>query len=256
MMKKRSNLLLAKKTLNFAHRGLTHSAPENSLAAFQAAIDAGADGIELDVRTCKTGEVVVFHDPTLVRMTNGRGFVKNKALGELQSFFLNSQNSQLMERIPTLAQVLELTKDKVLLNIEIKTNGLPKNHIEDKVVRILRDYGAEYETIISSFNPIVMRRIRKIDEQIMTGYLVDKNFTVRNAEIPLTKFAGAKAIHLEKTLAKEKLVSRIHELGFYSVIWSVNEPDMMVRFIEWGVNAIITDHPERLRKCLLNHDAA
>ncbi|NIV92440.1 hypothetical protein GWN42_06455 [candidate division KSB1 bacterium] len=239
--------LFTEKTLNFAHRGYTGEAPENSLAAFRAAIELGVDGIELDVRTCKTGEVMVFHDPTLARMTNGRGFVKNKSLSELKSLTINSQNSKLKEALPTLEEVIELVKGKVFLNVEIKTKGLPKDHIEGKVVEILRHYGIEHQTIVSSFNPIVIRRLRKIDDQIMTGYLVDKNFTFPSSEIPLSKLAGARAIHLEESLVKDKLIEKIHDAGFLTIVWGVNDFNMMKKLIELGVHGIITDKPDQLK---------
>jgi len=242
--------IFGSRTLNFAHRGFTRAAPENSLAAFRAALELGVDGLELDVRTCKTGEVVVFHDPTLARMTNGRGFVKNKSLAELRELVL--KDSQ--ERIPTLEEVFELTEGRVLVNVEIKTNGLPKNHLEQKVVDLVRRYGLEKRVIVSSFNPIVIRRIRKIDDGIVTGYLIDKNFTVRNSEIPLSRFAGAHALHLEQSLARPKLVRKILDLGLGLVVWSVNQPEKMKAFIELGVHAIITDRPEELQKLLREGD--
>ncbi len=239
---------LPNRTLNFAHRGFTRAAPENSLAAFKAAMELGVDGIEFDVRTCKSGEVVVFHDPTLARMTDGRGFVKNKTLAELKRLRLRSDNPELDERIPTLEELVETVRGRLLLNVEIKTKGLPKDHIENKVVEILRSYGLEYQTIISSFNPIVLRRIRKLDDQIMTGYLLDKNFTVRKSEIPLSRLAGAKAIHFEKSLVTQKLLDKIKRLGVYSAVWTVNDPELMRRFLAMGVNAIISDRPEVLKK--------
>ena len=138
------------------------------------------------------------------------------------------------------------------MNVEIKTNSLPKNSIEKKIVEVLRHYGIEYKTIISSFNPLVMRRLKKIDNQLLTGFLIDKNFNVRRSEIFLTKFAGAKAIHLEKSLAKEAFIKKVRTLGFYCVVWSVNDPAMMERLTNMGVEAIITDKPDLLMDVNLN----
>ncbi len=239
--------LFTGRTLNFAHRGFTRSAPENSLAAFRAAMELGVDGIELDVRTCKSGEVVVFHDPTLARMTDGRGFVKNKTLSELQALRLKGAED---ERIPTLAETIELTKGRVLLNVEIKTNGLPKNSIEQKVVDILRAYGVAHQTLISSFNPLVLRRIRRIDATLLTGYLVDRSFTIRSSEVPLSRLAGAKALHLQHRLARAKLADKIKRLGLGLVVWSVNAPEEMRAFLQMGVDVIITDRPDLLRSLI------
>jgi len=241
------NLIFKQKPLNFAHRGFTASAPENSMAAFKAAVELGAHGIELDVRTCKTGELVVFHDPTLARLTNGRGFIKNKTLKELKELRIQMPKGEADEQIPTLEEVIELVEGRALLNVEIKTNGLPKNRIENKVVEVLRHYGIEYKTIISSFNPLVVRRLKKIDDQLLTGILIDKNFNIRRSEILLTKFSGAKAIHLEKSLAKEEFIKKVRTLGFYCIIWSVNDSAMMERLTNMGVDAIITDKPDLLK---------
>lgn len=233
--------------LNFAHRGFTASAPENSLAAFAAALEVGAHGIELDVRTCKTGEIVVFHDPTLARMTNGRGFVKNKSLEELQALRIRFRDQVTDEHIPTLDEVIELIKGRLILNVEIKTTGLPKDHIEEKVVAILRRQGMESSTIVSSFNPLVVRRLRKVAGKVLTGFLIDKNFHVSRSEILLSKFSGAKAIHIEKTLATQVFITKIKDLGFRCLVWSVNDFALMERLVKLGVDGIITDKPDLLK---------
>ena len=234
-------------SLNFAHRGFTRSAPENSLSAFAAAIELGVDGIELDVRTCKTGEVIVFHDPTVARMTNGRGFVKNKTLEELKRLRLRNQNLEINENIPTLEEVIELLDGRVILNIELKTKGTRKESLEKKVVDIIGYYGIADSTVISSFNPIAVRRIRKIDDRLTTGLILNKNFNIRRSEIPLTKLVGAKALHLEKSLVRAKLIKKIKDLGFYCVVWSENDPGKMQQMIDIGIDAIITDKPDVLK---------
>lgn len=218
------------------------------MAAFRAALELGVDGIEFDVRTCKSGEVVVFHDPTLNRMTDGRGFVKSKTLAELKGFRIKTDNPLLDERIPTLEQLIEAVRGRARMNVEIKTKGLPRDHVEEKVVEILRHYRVEQETVVSSFNPIVLRRIRKIDSQIVTGYLLDKNFTFRNSEIPLSRLAGAQAIHFEKTLLNQKLLAKVREMNIYSAVWTVNDPLQMQQFLNMGVHVIITDRPDLLMK--------
>lgn len=245
-----SESIFGEKILNFAHRGYTARAPENSVAAFEAALDLGVDGIELDVRTCKSGEVIVFHDPTLQRLTNGRGFVKAKTLSEVKSLHLLSDHELPPQRIPTLQEVIELVKGRALLNVEIKTRGLPKDGIEEKVLAILRQYNIEYETLISSFNPLVIRRLRKLDPELVTGFLVDGSFSVRRSEIPLSRIAGAKAIHLEQSLAKKTVLEKLQKLGFYCVVWGVNDPRQMQRLVDLRVHGIITDRPEALKAIL------
>lgn len=241
------SVIFNNRTLNFAHRGFTERAPENSLAAFAAALELGVDGIELDVRSCKTGEVVVFHDPTLNRLTDGRGFVKHKTLTELKNLRIVTQHADLHQSIPTLAEVIELVGDRAILNIEIKTKGLPKDHIEERVVDILKGYGIAYKTLISSFNPLVIRRLRKIDDQLITGFLMDKNFGLLYSELPITRLAGARAVHLEQSLASDPFIHKIREFGLYCLVWSVNDPQEMQRLINLGVQGIITDKPDLLK---------
>jgi glycerophosphoryl diester phosphodiesterase len=86
-----------------------------------------------------------------------------------------------------------------------------------------------------------------LDSALLTGYLVDKNFRFRNSEIPLTKFSGASAIHLEHTIVKDKLIEKMRDMNYYSAVWTVNDPAVMRRFIDLGVNAIITDRPNVLK---------
>ncbi|MFQ5709476.1 MAG: glycerophosphodiester phosphodiesterase [bacterium] len=240
-------------TLNFAHRGFTARAPENSLAAFRAAIELGVDGIELDVRLCKTGEIVVLHDATVTRMTYGRGFVKARSLSELKRLRLRSDHADLDEHIPTLEEVLELVDGRVLLNIEIKTKGYPRDFIENKVAGIIKRFGVEDKTIISSFNPIVIRRVKKINDRLITGYLMDKSLRVRYSEIPLSKLTRANAIHLEKSLAKDSLLKKIRDFGFYCLVWSVNEREQMQQLLDQGVQGIITDRPDLLNELKLDN---
>lgn len=242
--------LFSRGTLNFAHRGFTRSAPENSMAAFEKALALGVHGIELDVRTCKSGEIVVFHDGFLARMTTGRGLVKNRTLSELKKLRLKDDGRDTAEEIPTLDEVISLTREKIILNIEVKTNTLPGNNIEEKLLDLLYKRGVQNQVIISSFNPLVVRRINKIDGNVLTGYLIDKNIKIRNTEIFLSKFAGAKAIHLEKSLVRENLMQKIHEFGFYSMVWTVNEPPDMQRLLNLKVNGIITDRPDVLKPLL------
>jgi len=240
--------IFEKRPLNIAHRGFTKEAPENSLAAFENAIALGVDGIELDVRTCKSGEIVVFHDAYLGRMTSGRGFVKNKTLTELKQQRLLLGGVETAEEIPTLDEVIALTKAKLFVNIEIKTNGLPGNNIEEKLVDLLHRRGVAGDVLISSFNPLVVRRFKKIDGTILTGYLIDKKIKIKNTEIFLSKLTGARAIHLEKTLAREPLLRKMHEFGFYSMIWTVNDRADMTSLRDLGVNGIITDKPDMLKQ--------
>ncbi len=243
------------RTLNYAHRGFTANAIENTLAAFEAALDLGVDGIELDVRTCQSGEVVVFHDHRIDRLTAGTGLVKNMSLSDLKKYAIGGQDSG--QLIPTLAEVLETIKGRASVNVEIKANGLPAGHaIEEKVVGILKDFGLLRETIISSFSPLIVRRVRKVDKAARSGFLVDKNISVRNGELLFTRVAGAQAIHLEHSLLTKTLARKISDRNYDCLVWTVNEAAQMRKFLNLGVYAIITDKPDLLKNIMVTPNDA
>ncbi len=237
---------------NFAHRGYTATATENTIGAFEAALALGVDGIELDVRSCATGEVVVFHDHKIDRLTEGRGHVKNMTLHEIRQYPIRTgAGASRGEIIPTLQQVLELVAGKLALNVEIKANGLPAGHqIEQKVVDLLERFGSLQSTIISSFNPLILRRVKKVQAAAVTGLLVDRTFNLRNGEMLFTKMAGADAIHLEHTMVTPALFEKIRERGYRLLAWTVNDPAAMQELARLGIEAIITDRPSELKHIL------
>jgi len=234
-------------TLNYAHRGFTSAAPDNSLGAFQAALDLGADGIEFDVRVCASGEVVVFHDPGLKRMTGRAGQVKNLTLDELRDVRLRRDGQETNEPLPTFEQTLDLVGGRLLLNVEIKANGLPAEHrIEEKVIAALKRHGLFENTIISSFNPLIMRRLRKVDPNAKSGFLINKKLNVRNTEIFFARISGAHAIHIDQALLTKQLFQKIQRKGYLCLVWTVNEKQQMQKLIDWGVTGIISDRPDVL----------
>lgn len=243
--------LSEEKMMNIAHRGFTAAAPENTLLAFQHAIELGADGIELDVRLCKSGEVIVFHDAKLERMTSDAGAVKSKNFDELRELRVLHNGVATPEQIPTLDEVLELVAGKMFVNIEIKVNGLPSaGLLEEKVLAICQHHGVKNDVIISSFNPLTVRKIRKLDDSYLNGYIVDKNIRVGNAELFLSRMAGARAIHIEHTLLTEILAEKIIAAGFVCLVWTVNEIADMQRMLQLGVEGVITDKPDALMKMM------
>jgi len=236
-------------TLNFAHRGYTKDAPENSIAAFKAAATLGVDGIEFDVRVCASGEVVVFHDQYVKRMTGMPGQVKMLNLNDLRDLRLVQNGHPITENIPTLTEAVEAIDKNSIINIEIKSNGLPNRHrIEEKVVDILTQYDLFDRTIISSFHPLIMRRFGKLNPQIIKGFLFDKTFNVSQTQVIFTKIAKARAIHIKGSLLKSDLVKKIKARGYACVAWTINERARMNELLNLGVHAIITDRPDLLKQ--------
>ena len=141
---------------NFAHRGFSGKYPENTMLAFEKAIEVGADGIELDVQLTKDGEIVIIHDETIDRTTDGKGYVIDYTYEELSKFEASYiyRGKVGFNKIPTLKEYFELVKDlDFITNIELKTGINEYLGIEEKVYQLIKEYKLEKKVIISSFNP-------------------------------------------------------------------------------------------------------
>lgn len=237
--------------LIFAHRGASDIAPENTLAAFQAALDVGADGIELDVTRCATGEIVVIHDETVDRTTNGTGRVSSLpfyALRELDAgSWFGSQFAG--ERVPMLQEVLDRFGHRLRINIEIKGQSLRGDGLEEEIAEMIRARSLQKKVILSSFNPAALMRARRVAPELRRGllYAPDFPFYSRIWALPLVR---PEALHPQYTLVDERLVRWAHGRGLRVAAWTVDEPQAMERMIRLGVDMIITNHPRQLREML------
>ena len=170
----------AGKVSDCRHRppGLFRESPENTLTAFRAAIAAGADMIELDVHLTRDNEVVVIHDDTLERTTNGKGNVAEKTLAELKSLDAGSWfNSRFAgERIPTLAEVLEIARNRILVNIELKKGkNFPytMEELADRTLAVVEKAGMTDQVLFSSFDPAAVNRIRRRNPRLPIALIVE-----------------------------------------------------------------------------------
>jgi glycerophosphoryl diester phosphodiesterase len=240
------------RTLNFAHRGASLLAPENTLAAFELAVQQGADGIELDVRLCRTGEWVVIHDVRLNRTTNGRGFVRSKSIDELRDLDAGSSfHPQFAnERIPTLADVLDWAKGRVLLNIEVKSQARRHEGAELRLLHLLRRHGVRRQCLLSSFNPIVLRRLARLDPSLPTALLLNVKWMQRGTSKSLTRLMNINALHISRRLARPRFLEQIRRAGLRVMVWGANDPAALRRLIDYGVDGIITDAPHVLNDIL------
>lgn len=244
-------------TLNFAHRGFTAKAPENTLGAVQAAIELGVDGIEFDVRTCKSGEVVVFHDASLERMTDGKGMVKDLTLTELRQFKIKMGERETAEVIPTLEEVLKLVDGTIALNVEIKADALPARHrIEEKVIGLIKKYNVEKQTVISSFHPLTVRKLRSVDEDILRGFLFEKKSLFGRLPFVFARVLGANSMHMDRSMASINFVKKVLGKGYNCIVWTANSPELMKRLIADGVHVIITDKPDVLKEIQMSESYA
>jgi glycerophosphoryl diester phosphodiesterase len=241
-----------------AHRGFSGAAPENTLAAFQKGIEIGSDMIELDVHLSKDGKVVVLHDETLERTTNGQGRVVDYTLRELKKFDAGSwfapQFSR--ERIPTLGEALELAKGRAPVNIEIKnpTHGrYPITELTDQALREVKEAGMIHRVIFSSFNPISLEWIKKKEPQVWVALLYHKPWSALSDVTGGEKYEVLNLRH--SYLTKDK-IAKIHKERMKVNVYTVNSQEEMEQFIRWGVDGIITNHPDQLMGILEKRSAS
>jgi len=243
----------AERPLNIAHRGARDVAPENTLAAFGAAIAAGADGIELDVSRCATSEIVVIHDDTLDRTTNGAGRVSETPYARLRELDAGSFFDATFagERIPTLEETLDRVAGRIRVNIEIKPVGPRANGIEREVVEMVRAHGMMDEVIISSFDPYVLGRTRRVAPDMPLGALYGSGPSALAMHVWCWLTGYPDALHPHQGLVTPRMMARARRRGCHVNVWTVNERAEMERLIALGVDAIITDHPALLRQVLM-----
>jgi glycerophosphoryl diester phosphodiesterase len=235
-----------------AHRGFSGAAPENTLAAFSKAIEVGSDMIELDIQLSKDGRIVVMHDEALERTTNGRGKVVDHTLKELKKLDAGSSFGAQFpgERIPTLQEVLDLAKGRVLVNIEIKnpTHGLyPITELADKALKEVKKAGMLGRVIFSSFNPVSIEFIRETEPRAWVAFLFHRPWS------SLSELTGGKeyeVLNLRNIhLSKEK-IARIRKEGMKVNVYTVNTDEELEHFVKWEVDGIITNYPDRLIRIL------
>lgn len=235
---------------NWAHRGASAYAPENTLEAFALAVQQGAHGVELDVQLTKDGEVVVIHDETIDRTSNGKGFVKDYTLKELKEFDFGKPHPEYpaldqVVRIPTLRQVFDLLKPAGLeVNVELKTGIILYEGLEEKVLAVTEEMGMEDKVIYSSFYHPSLVKIKSLNPDCTTGLLYSDGW-IGVAEY--AKNLGVDALHPALYhLQDDSLISEARDRRQPVHVWTVNGKEDMERLIGYGVNAIITNHPDVL----------
>jgi glycerophosphoryl diester phosphodiesterase len=222
------------------HRGARREAPENTLLAFDLALDAGADGVELDVRYGADGALLVIHDQTLTRVTNGR---VGQALGDLSLADLEEIDLGAGQRIPTLNQVLAWSRERECrLNVELKSDHDTSPLFVDSVVALLRAEPAGDRVILSSFDASVVARLAAALEDYTVGWLVDAASDLE-ASAGLAAQHRVRAIHPRESLLSAASVGALRRDFDVVNTWTANDPDRIVELSALGVDAIITDDP-------------
>lgn len=224
--------------LKIGHRGAKGYVAENTLESIQKALDLGVDGIEIDVHLCQTGELVVYHDFTLERLTDGTGEIAMKSLEELKALKIVGQF-----KIPTLLEVLDLIDKKCMLNIELKGEGTAFEACKSiQLYTETKDWKID-DFIVSSFNHDELKSVYNINNNIPLAVLTESDI---ESATSFAESIKAKAIHPHCFLLDQSTVQQLQESGYKVNTWTVNDIEAIALMKTYGVDGIISDYPDRL----------
>ncbi|HET7152614.1 MAG TPA: glycerophosphodiester phosphodiesterase family protein [Candidatus Kapabacteria bacterium] len=239
-----------KKVMIVAHRGDSGHAPENTLAAFRSAIECGADMIELDIQRTKDDKLVVFHDATLRRTTNGRGYIARKTYAQLKDLDAGSWFDKKFagEKIPLLDEVLDLVRRKIYVDIEIKPTAV-RGATVPLLLAALRRHAIEPYVLISSFHHGVLKRIKKIAPHLSTAIIQNPHRSFRSP-VPSARRAGADAIvcSIHQVSRKRSEDARAH--GMPICVYTVNTPRAVNKALRCHVSALVTNFPAEIARLM------
>jgi glycerophosphoryl diester phosphodiesterase len=233
--------------LVIAHRGASGERPENTLAAFERAIELSADMIETDLHLTRDGVVVIHHDASLKRL-GARGEIRDWNASDLRSLDAAPEAPERMS-IPTLLDVLEDFAPRIEFNLELKVGlAAPYPGLEEQVVREVEVRGLRDRVLFSCFDDGVLERLRGCSDALRLGVLASPRAPrdiLRRAER-----VHAEAIHPHRRLVQPDLVARAHANGLAVYPYTANEIGEMARLLDCGVDGIITNYPSRLKELI------
>lgn len=223
------------------HRGVRGAAPENTMAAFELAARAGADGVELDVRLSRSGELVVCHDPTLERATRGRDV---RAVADVDSAELATIDVGDGQGVPRLRDVLDWAEGHGrTVNVEMKRDVPSRRQVVDATARLLGERAGRPAVIVSSFDPWMLGYLAFVLPAVPRGFLFEPGRAYLRSGWPATLLRAA-AVHPERTLCSPERVAKWRARGMLVNVWTVNDPSEARALSALGVDAIITDRPD------------
>jgi glycerophosphoryl diester phosphodiesterase len=236
----------------FAHRGASAEAPENTLAAFELALRQGCDAIELDVRLSKDNQVVVIHDPTVDRTTDGQGVVKDLSLGEIRKLDAGSHFDVAFqgETIPTLDEVFKAIGQLTYINVELANYNSMTDELPEKVAQLVRKHKLARRVLFSSFNPICLLRIRRLVPEAPAGLLAHPGKKGRLARSRIGELIGYQSLHVNFNDVTLRLLNHQHKKGYLVFSYTVNSEEYLRQQIDLGVDGIFTDEPRLARQIL------
>lgn len=239
-----------KTPLIIAHRGASGDAPENTLAAFRLAMDSGADMIELDLHRSKDGALVVCHDSKLYRTARVKKTIQQLTLKELKRLDVGSWFHPRFsgETIPTLEEVLELTTNRIRLNIEIKEGSSLYPGIEKRLIELLESFRMIGSVLVSSFDYHALDAVRAINPEVAIGLLAERG----DIKHLIRKASGlsASSLNLYTKIAAPKSVQEAHRHGLQVYVYTVNQVRLMNYYLLMGVDGVFTNFPDRMAQLL------
>jgi len=233
-----------------AHRGASGYAPENSKSAFLKAIELKSDGFEVDLQLTADDEIVIFHDWTLERTTNGSGFVQQKTLEELKTYDNGKlfPGEEFSGSILTLEELLKIIPRDKILNLEVKVLFGKIRGIEEKIIKILEENDRIKENIIiSSFNHEVIKNFNKLKPELKTGLLVTAGLLNIGEYIRLNEL-NIYSIHSDAEFITPTFIKETKELGIKNFVWTINSLEEGQILESMGIDGIITNYPDRFIK--------
>lgn len=243
--------LLPRPTI-IAHRGASAYAPENTLAAFELALRQGADAIELDAKLTADGQVVVIHDQTVNRTTEGSGRVKDLTLAELRKLDAGSHFDIAFqgEPIPTLDEVFKAVGQLTHINVELTNYSSIYDDLPGKVAKLVKRHKLFRRVIFSSFNPVALLRIRRLVPDAPIGLLALPGRKGWLARSWFGRLLTYQSLNLELNDVTPALVKQTHRNGCYLYVYTINQARMMHQLFDMDVDGIFTDDPVLARQVL------
>lgn len=232
----------------WAHRGASTLAPENTLEAFQKAADVGANGIELDIQLSKDGEIVVTHDETINRCSNGKGAVAEMTLEQLRSYEFNAGHKGYHCQIPTLREVYKLVKPtNLLVNIELKNGMVLYEGMEQKALALAAEMGMEDRVMYSSFNHYSLAGMRQVKDVTVSPLYQEGLFEPWR----YAQYMGAQAVNpFFRNLMAPGLMQGCKQAGIQVNVWTPDREQDLQMCIDAGVDGIITNEPQKALELL------
>lgn len=241
-----------KKPIIIAHRGASAYAPENTMAAFQKAVELSADGIEFDVKCSKDGEMVIIHDQSLERTTNGHGRVIETNLKDLRNLDSGSSFSPEFtgEKIPILSEVLEEFSKRLIINIELTNYSSIRDGLAKKAANLVKQMGVENHVIFSSFHPYNLYITRRILPNVPVALLALPGKKGAIFRSNLLRWLSPDLIHPYFSDVDKQFVEKQHQKNRKVNVWTVNTETQIKKLLKDNVDGLITDDPSLAKRII------